>query len=131
MLLNDLMLSTLWDTYKNMEWWKKIITFLPFLLLFILFIVLFVLFRNKPDTEEETEFNTGPAEEKIEEAIENIDEALEKAKEEKEKLEEQQKDIVEEYKDNEKQINDAGTDFNKLTDVAERLRARNASKNRK
>jgi flagellar biosynthesis/type III secretory pathway M-ring protein FliF/YscJ len=124
-MMNDPMISALWETYKKEAWWKKIITFLPFVLLLILFVVIFILVRKNQEEEVATFDNS---EAKVEEAIEVGQGNLGKLEKEEDKLKEKKDNIVKEYKEDEKDISGANDDFNKLTNIAKNISSRTRSR---
>jgi low affinity Fe/Cu permease len=128
-MLDDLMLGTLWDSYKTQVWWKKLLTFVPFILLFVIVGVIVFFIRNNKEVPS-TNFETKEIKDKLEESIEQSEETIKKSEQEYKELEKKENNILQEYKKDEENISSNGGDFDKLERIAAELRARNAARRR-
>jgi hypothetical protein len=124
MLKDDFALSVLWDTYKSQNWWKKTLTFLPFVFFLLIFGFLILGIKNRKEAEVFDSF-TPEIEDKIKKSIKESKKTIVESEKRVEEIQKEKLEIIKEYKEDEKNINGAGADFTKLDRIATELRARN------
>lgn len=122
-------LMTLWNNFKKLPWWKKILLFIPLILVGIGSII-FMIDKSETTNEDIVRENK----KKTDKQIESFNKSLNKLEKERKVIKDKRKEIRKELEDAKADYNNVcelidNTDADKLDSIAARLRA-DATRNR-
>lgn len=123
-------IKELWNEWKELIWWKKVLLFIPLILL-IIFIIFIPIRRNEDDINKEILASNKKISNKAVDTLEQQDKKLEdkqkKIKQRRKELEKKVKNRDEETKSIIDEINDADDNLSKLVDLHRRINTRKKS----
>jgi len=127
-MLNQTTLTNLWNNYKNLSWWRKVLLFLPLIIVLVVVGVLVFMSGNKDDNQElVVDHNRKVVDNQIEK-FEDLSKAEEKKRQENQKqrntLEIKMKENHEELEKTIKDIDNANGNPDELLRIADELRAK-------